>query len=128
MKDLSFFITDKGTTFIGMDACPKAKLVCGSDNKEYTAVKVGSVDAAKEKHVPVIAVDGTTVTVSVGSVTHPMEEDHYIVWICLKTEKGFQVKTLKPHDKPEAKFSITADDKVIEAYEFCNKHGVWSGK
>ncbi|MBQ7613303.1 MAG: desulfoferrodoxin [Spirochaetaceae bacterium] len=126
MKDISFFVTNKGKTFFGVDVCSSAKVVCGEDNSEYTAVKVGSVDAAKEKHVPVIAVNGTSVTVSVGSVTHPMESDHYIVWIALKTEKGFQVKYLQPGEKPEATFAITADDKVVAAYEYCNKHGIWS--
>lgn len=128
MKDLSFFITDKGTTFVGIDACKDAKVVCGDDKKEYKSVVVGSVDAAKEKHVPVVEVNGTEVTVKVGSVEHPMQDVHYIVWVCLKTEKGFQFKMLTPADKPEAKFSITADDKVVEAYEYCNLHGIWVGK
>ena len=64
MKDLSFFITEKGTTFIGIDACPTAKVLCSQDGKEYPAVAVGSVDAAKEKHVPVVKVNGNTVTVA----------------------------------------------------------------
>ena len=127
MKDLSFFITEKGTTFIGIDACPTAKVLCSQDGKEYPAVAVGSVDAAKEKHVPVVKVNGNTVTVVVGSVAHPMEDEHHIKWVCLKTEKGVQVKALQPHEKPEVEFAITSDDKVIEAYEFCNKHGVCSG-
>lgn len=126
--NLSFFTTDKAKTFIGMDTCDNAKVLCGADGKEYSAVKVGSVDAAKEKHVPVIEVNGNKVHVKVGSVAHPMDPDHYIVWICLKTEKGFQVKHLNPGEKPEATFAITSDDKVIEAYEFCDKHGVWMGK
>lgn len=128
VKNLSFFITDKGTTFVGIDACKNAKLLCGDDGKEYKAVSVGSVDAAKEKHVPVVNVNGSTVKVDVGSVAHPMDPDHYIVWVCLKTEKGFQVKYLNPGEKPVVEFELSAGDKVVEAYEFCNKHGVWQGK
>ncbi|MEL3908086.1 MAG: desulfoferrodoxin family protein [Treponemataceae bacterium] len=128
MKDLSFFTTDKGKTFIGLDVCKDATITCCDGNKKYEAVKVGSVDAAKEKHVPVVSVEGTKVKVAVGSVAHPMQDEHWIVWVCLKTEKGLQVKELKPGEKPEVEFAITADDKVIEAYEFCNLHGVWVGK
>lgn len=128
MKKLDFFITKSGKTFFGVDTCSKAKVICGTDGEEYTAVAVGSVDAAKEKHVPVISVSGDTVKVAVGSVSHPMEPDHYIAWIALQTKKGFQVKTLNPGEKPEATFALTRDDSVVCAYEFCNKHGVWQGK
>lgn len=126
--DLSFFTTDKAKTFIGIDTCKNAKVSCGVDNKSYEAVKVASVDAAKEKHVPVVEVNGSNVTVKVGSVAHPMDPDHYIAWICVKTEKGFQFKNLQPGEKPEANFVLTADDKFVAAYEFCNKHGVWVNK
>ena len=88
--------------------------------KELTA---NTVDAAFEKHVPVIEVAGDTVTVKVGSVEHPMLDAHYIEWICLLTETGMQMKWLKPGMKPEAVFKTT--DKPIAAYEYCNLHGLW---
>lgn len=84
-----------------------------------------TVDAAVEKHVPVIEIDGTKVTVSIGSVEHPMISEHYIEWIVLHTQKGIQRKHLSPNDKPEAVFYIGEDDSVIEAYEYCNLHGLW---
>ena len=84
-----------------------------------------TTDAAGEKHVPVIAVDGKTVTVTVGAVEHPMLDVHFIEWILLETKEGRQRKTLKPGEKPEAVFALTDDDEVIAAYEYCNLHGLW---
>lgn len=88
-----------------------------------TELVANTVDAAQEKHVPVIEVAEDTVTVKVGSVEHPMLDAHYIEWIVLVTEGGFQMKWLKPGMKPEAKFKIT--DKLVAAFEYCNLHGLW---
>ena len=84
-----------------------------------------TVDAAFEKHVPVIEVAGDTVTVKVGSVEHPMLDAHYIEWIVLVTESGFQMKWLKPGMKPVATFILTPGEKAVAAYEYCNLHGLW---
>lgn len=82
-----------------------------------------TVDAAKEKHVPVIEkVDGG-VLVKVGSVEHPMEEKHYIQWIEIHTENKVYRKYLNPGEKPEALFKI--DEEVLYAREYCNLHGLW---
>ena len=88
-----------------------------------TELIANTVDAAHEKHVPVITVDGETVKVAVGSVEHPSLPAHYIEFIVLVTEGGMQMKWLKPGDKPEATFKIT--DKPVAVYEFCNLHGLW---
>lgn len=87
-----------------------------------------TVDAAKEKHVPVISREGQTVTVSVGSVAHPMQDAHYIGWILLVTEKGQERTELKPGDEPAATFYVAEDDAVVAAYAYCNLHGLWEGK
>lgn len=84
-----------------------------------------SSDGAGEKHVPVISIDGEIATVKVGEAPHPMVEEHYIQWICLHTEKGLQFVWLKPGEAPEAIFAVAPDDKVIEAYAYCNIHGLW---
>jgi superoxide reductase len=84
----------------------------------------GSVDASLEKHVPVITVDGNTVTVEVGSVAHPMIEEHYIEWIYLETTNGGQRKALKPGEAPKATFALT-DGAPVSAYAYCNLHGLW---
>ena len=87
-----------------------------------------TTDAAGEKHVPVIEIDGNIVTVKVGSVEHPMMDAHYIQWIAIETEQGRQRKTLSPGEKPEAKFALVDGDKVKEAYEYCNLHGLWKAE
>ncbi len=85
-----------------------------------------TTDAAGEKHVPVIEVSGDTVTVKVGSVEHPSLDAHYIEFIVLVTETGFQMKWLKPGMKPEATFKTV--DKVVAAFEYCNLHGLWKAE
>lgn len=85
----------------------------------------GTTDGATEKHVPVYEVTGNIVTVKVGSVEHPMLDEHYIQWIAIKTKNGNQRKILKPGDAPEAKFAIVEGDEVLEVYEYCNLHGLW---
>jgi superoxide reductase len=82
-----------------------------------------TVDAAKEKHVPVIAKTASGVTVKVGSVAHPMEEKHYIEWIEIIADGKAYRQFLKPGNAPEAVFEIKANK--IEAREHCNLHGLW---
>ena len=95
---------------------------CGEAMKELVA---NTTDAAVEKHVPVVEVNGNEVTVKVGSVTHPMIEEHYIQWISIKTNKGIQFKELKPNQAPEAKFVLQQDEQLLETYEYCNLHSLW---
>lgn len=82
-----------------------------------------TVDAAKEKHVPVIEKGDGKVTVKVGSVPHPMEPEHYIEWIQIKTDGKVMTQFLEPGQKPEAVFEVEAD--TITALESCNLHGLW---
>lgn len=83
-----------------------------------------TVDASKEKHVPVIEKTAKGYLVKIGSIPHPMEEKHYIMWIELIADGGACRKSLKPGDKPEAEFETTSTAKV-EAREYCNLHGLW---
>ena len=98
---------------------------CHCCGEEMKPLLPNTTDAAGEKHVPVISIDGNTVTVTVGSVEHPMLEVHYISWIILETEQGRQRKMLKPGEKPSAVFALAEGDKVVAAYEYCNLHGLW---
>ncbi len=82
-----------------------------------------TVDAAKEKHVPVVERTADGIKVTVGSVLHPMEEKHYIEWIELIADGKAYRKFLKPGDVPEAIFCI--DAKEVAAREYCNLHGLW---
>jgi len=88
-----------------------------------TELAANTTDASGEKHVPVISRNGNEVTVRVGSVEHPSLDAHYIEWILLVTEQGFQIHYLKPGMKPEAVFAV--NEKVVAAYEYCNLHGLW---
>ncbi len=97
---------------------------CGENMKEIVP---GSVDASAEKHVPVVKVEGNLVTVEVGSVAHPMAEEHFIEWISLQTKQGNQRKALKPGDAPKVVFALVDGDEVEAAYAYCNLHGLWKG-
>ena len=82
-----------------------------------------TVDAAKEKHVPVIEKVEGGVKVKVGSVAHPMEEKHYIEWIQIIADGKADRKFLNPGQAPEAFFKTAA--KNVTAREYCNLHGLW---
>jgi superoxide reductase len=95
---------------------------CGEPMKLMVENKV---DAAKEKHVPVIEKISGGVKVKVGSVAHPMEDKHYIEWIEIIADGKAYRQFLKSGEKPEASFQVTADK--IQAREYCNLHGLWKG-
>ena len=95
---------------------------CGEKMSELIP---GTSDGAVEKHVPAVKVEGSRVTVTVGSVEHPMQDAHYIEWVILETEKGYQKVDLKPDQPPVAEFVVPEGDKPIAAYEYCNLHGLW---
>lgn len=85
----------------------------------------GTVEASKEKHIPVYKIEGNKVIVSVGEVEHPMQEEHYIEWVSLQTKFGNQRKALKPNDKPEVCFTICEGDEIEAVFAYCNLHGLW---
>ena len=101
-----------------------ASLVCCGENMKL--MKEGSTDGAMEKHVPVIEKIEGGYKVTVGSVAHPMDENHYIEWIELVECDKVQRKHLKPGEKPEAVFYT--DCKNVYAREYCNLHGHWRSK
>jgi len=82
-----------------------------------------TVDAAKEKHVPVIEKTGDGVLVKVGEVAHPMTDDHYIEWIEIIADGKTYRQFLNPGDTPEASFAVSAAS--ITARGYCNLHGLW---
>lgn len=96
--------------------------ICCSEPME--PIVANTVDAAKEKHVPAVTVNGDKIEVVVGSVEHPMLPEHWIGFIVLETKKGFQVKYLKPGEAPKAVFTVV-DDEAVAVYEYCNLHGLW---
>ncbi len=97
------------------------ELVCCG--KAMAKLTENTVDAAKEKHVPVIEKVEGGYKVTVGSVAHPMEEKHYIEWIELIADGKAYRQFLNPGEKPEATFAVTAAS--VSAREYCNLHGLW---
>ena len=93
---------------------------CG---KPMELLEENTVDASKEKHVPVVEKDNDIIKVKVGSEPHPMEEKHYIEWIEVLVDEKSYKQFLNPGDKPEAGFQISGDK--IEVREYCNLHGLW---
>lgn len=94
-------------------------------NEKMVELVPESVDAAHEKHIPVVDINENKVTVCIGSVEHPMQVEHYIEWIILETTKGVYRKNLNPGEKPEATFVLEEGEKVVSTYEYCNLHGLW---
>jgi superoxide reductase len=88
--------------------------------------EANSVDASKEKHVPVIEKTATGFKVSVGSVAHPMEEKHFIEWIEIRSGNQVLRAYLKPGEAPVAEFALMASS--VEARAYCNLHGLWKAK
>jgi superoxide reductase len=120
---MKFFVCEVCGNFVEMVKESGAPMTCcGQKMKELVP---GTSDGAVEKHVPVVTVEGNKVTVTVGSVEHPMAPEHYIEWIALETAKGSQRKTLKPGEPPCAEFILSDDDSCVAAYAYCNLHGLW---
>ena len=100
-------------------------ICCGQPMEEMVP---NTSDGAVEKHVPVFEVEGNIVHVKVGSVDHPMLDNHYIEWIAIQTNLGNQRKVLKPGEKPEAQFALLPGEKVLAVLEHCNLHGLFATK
>ena len=111
-KNLIGMIDNKGVPF----------MCCG---QKMTPLVPNTTEAAGEKHLPVITVDGNKVTVTVGSTLHPMSEEHSIVWIYLETNLGGQRKNLSFDGEPKAEFVLSEGEKAVSAYAYCNLHGLW---
>ena len=125
MKDIKFYICEKCGNLVGMIHASGAPMTCCG--QKMTALKPGVVEASHEKHIPVVKLDGDKVVVEVGSVEHPMAEEHSILWIYLETDKGGHRKSLEVGKLPRAEFAL-ADEKPIAVYAYCNLHGLWKAE
>lgn len=124
MNEPRFYSKEGCSTLIEVIcADPGASFSCCG--KELTELKANTSEGASEKHLPVVEQNGNTVTVNVGSIAHPMTEEHSIGFICLETEKGLQRVPLKADGDPKACFALTEGDKPVAAYAYCNLHGFW---
>ena len=122
MSNTKFYICEKcGNLIEKIDDSGVPVVCCG---QKMTPIEAGTVEASREKHIPVASVEGNVVKVVVGSVEHPMAEEHSILWIELKTDRGVQRKNLEVGAPPVATFAL-ADEKPLEVYAYCNLHGLW---
>ena len=117
-----FYICEHCGNLIGMINDSGVPMKCCGQN--MTKLEPGTVEASHEKHIPVVSVDGNKVTVTVGSVEHPMVAEHSILWVYLQTDRGGQRKCLEVGKAPVVTFGL-ADEKPLSVYAYCNLHGLW---
>lgn len=122
MCENKFYICEHCGNIVGMIHNSGVPMMCCG--KKMTKLEAGVVEASHEKHIPVVTVEGNTVRVNVGSVTHPMSEEHHIAWIYLQTNRGGQRKCLDVTGAPEVTFAL-ADETPVAVYAYCNLHGLW---
>ena len=112
--------------YAGNDQKSILKLIRGSDIPQGLQELCAEMkEGAGEKHLPVAELEQNKVVVKVGSVFHPMLEEHSIEWVYLKTEKCEQLMYLKPGGDPVAEFALLPGDKPVCVYAYCNLHGLW---
>lgn len=117
-----FYICRHCGNLIGMINDAGVPMMCCGQKME--ALIPNTTDAAGEKHIPVVTVDGSKITINIGEVNHPMQDEHFIEWIYVQTENGGRRKALKPGDAPIVTVCID-DDKAVAVYAYCNLHGLW---
>jgi len=117
-----FFICEICGNLVGLISEEGAALnCCGEDMTELVP---NTVEASAEKHLPAVNVAGDCINVQVGSVMHPMEDEHNITFAYVETEHGGQRKRFNVGAEPKTTFCFS-DDKPIAVYAYCNKHGLW---
>ena len=122
MKETKFYICERCGNIAGMIHSSGVNPVCCG--QKMTRLEAGVVEASREKHIPKVTVKDGEVIAEVGSVIHPMTEEHHIAWVYLLTDKGGQRKELSAGDEPVVRFAL-ADEKPVAVYAYCNLHGLW---
>ncbi|MBE6963720.1 MAG: desulfoferrodoxin [Ruminococcaceae bacterium] len=123
MNELQFFVCEHcGNIIEKIHDAGVPVMCCG---QKMTRLIPGTVEASAEKHIPAVTVEGDLVKVQVGSVLHPMLEEHHIAWIWLETTSGVQRRALVPGAEPTAEFALADGEKPVAVYEYCNLHGLW---
>ena len=119
---MKFFVCEHCGNLVGVIHDAGVPMMCCG--QKMTQLIPGTVEASVEKHLPVVTVDGDKVKVEIGSVAHPMAEEHSILWVYLQTDKGGLRKNLAVGEAPVAEFSLL-DEKPVAVYAYCNLHGLW---
>ena len=123
LHDRKFYKCAVCGNIVGMIHEAGPKVVCC--NQEMGLMVPNTVDAAKEKHVPVAVRNGNLLEVQVGSVLHPMLEEHHIAWILVAGRDWTQRVSLPHTGSPVASFCLPDED-AVSVYEYCNLHGLWA--
>lgn len=123
MSEMKFYLCEHCGNIIGKIHDAGVPVVCCG--QKMTQLIPGTVEASAEKHIPVPSVNGSVVKVAVGSVDHPMIEEHYIPWVYLQTTVGGQRKNLVPGVAPEVTFALAEGETPVAVYAYCNLHGLW---
>lgn len=122
-QEVKIFCCDKHGLLVNMLANTDEPCCCTGD--ELKEMKPNTSEGAEEKHLPVVTQNGNQVTVEVGSIYHPMTEEHSIGLVYLETCCGGQYKLLKPDNEPKAVFILADGETAKAAYAYCNLHGLW---
>ena len=120
-----FYICEHCGNLIGMIHDAGVPMMCCG--QKMTKLEPGTAEASHEKHIPVAEVSGNTVTVTVGSVAHPMTAEHSILWVYLQTDRGGQRKCLNVGAEPVITFALS-DETPIAVYAYCYLHGLWKAE
>lgn len=122
MCETKFYVCEHCGNIVGLIHDAGVSLMCCG--QKMTKLEAGVVEASKEKHIPVALVEGNTIKVAIGSVAHPMTEEHSIMWVYLQTDRGGQRKCMTPGTEPVVTF-VVSDEKPMAVYAYCNLHGLW---
>lgn len=126
MKELKFYECSQCGNIIEIIHASGALIECCQEPMKKLYAKCE--DEGSEKHVPVIALHGNNLEVTIGEVPHPMTKEHYITWVELKTDQGIQRKYLCPGSDPRVEFRLCDEETAQAVYVYCNMHGLWVKK
>ncbi|MCQ2771208.1 MAG: desulfoferrodoxin Dfx [Clostridia bacterium] len=121
--EIGFYVCNTCGNHVTMIQDSGANPVCCGERMEK--LKSHTNDFASEKHVPEVRTCCGSVQIKIGSESHPMEDKHFIEWVCIETDKGVYVRTLGPGDKPIVTVNLGFKEKVKNVYAYCNVHGLW---
>ena len=117
-----FYVCEHCGNLIGMIHDAGVPIMCCG--QKMTKLEPSVVEASHEKHIPVVSIEDNIVTVAIGSVEHPMTEEHHIAWVYLQTSNGGQRKCLEDGKAPTVSF-VLSNEKPVAVYAYCNLHGLW---
>lgn len=108
---------------VKVNVAGKGNLICCGQPMELQNPR--TEEQGYEKHLPVVEQEGDVLKVKVGSIPHPMEPSHYIVWVEVEFDGYHLQKFLNPGESPEGEFCLSGSGKVRAVREYCNLHGLW---